>query len=143
MIEKRRRSPAEKKALSYKKDCRNSFGENDKASRKDIPLSKAKGHRADRRKASASLGTYAELDEEAANLLENGLANDIDRCKRWKKSPDRPLGEHVVGQEKKREFRDGRKTWAKGEIAKAKEAGHTSNAMSWRGSDIESISDSQ
>ena len=32
-----RRSPQEKKALSYARDCRNVYGENDKSSRKNIP----------------------------------------------------------------------------------------------------------
>jgi hypothetical protein len=32
-----RRSPQEKKALSYAKDRRNDYGENDKSSRKNIP----------------------------------------------------------------------------------------------------------
>ena len=33
----KRKSPQEKKALSYAKDRRNTYGENDKSSRKNIP----------------------------------------------------------------------------------------------------------
>jgi hypothetical protein len=40
-----KRNPGEKKRLSYAKDCRNSYGENDKASRKLIPLRKAQQNR--------------------------------------------------------------------------------------------------
>lgn len=41
-------TPQEKKSLSYAKDRRNTYGENSKASRKAIPLSKALGIRSQR-----------------------------------------------------------------------------------------------
>jgi hypothetical protein len=45
----RKKSPPEKKADSYKKDRRNTYGENSKSSRKNIPLAKAREHREARR----------------------------------------------------------------------------------------------
>ena len=138
MPEKRRRSPAEKKALSYEKDRRNGYMANDKASRKGIPLSKAKGHRADRRKASSALSDYENLDEEEADLVENALVNDVERIKRWKKSPDQSLRDHVETQQGRREFREGRKQWVQKNVEDAKAKGDDSVSWSWRGSDVES-----
>ena len=46
---RRRLSPQEKKELSLQKDRRNAYGENDKASRKNIPRAKARVNRANRR----------------------------------------------------------------------------------------------
>jgi hypothetical protein len=43
-----RRSPPEKKALSYAEDRRNDYGENDKSSRKNIRRNKRTPNRADR-----------------------------------------------------------------------------------------------
>jgi hypothetical protein len=45
----RKRSPQEKKILSYLKDGRNKYGENDKAARKAIPARKAWVNRTYRR----------------------------------------------------------------------------------------------
>jgi hypothetical protein len=42
MAPKKKRSPREKKRLSLDRDRRNNSGENDKASRKDLPLKRAK-----------------------------------------------------------------------------------------------------
>jgi hypothetical protein len=88
----KRRSPAEKKALSYARDCRNSFGENDKASRKAIPARKAMESRKVRRNANQALGVHEQLDDAAAALVESSLKNDIERVGGWRKDPDRPLG---------------------------------------------------
>ena len=143
MPEKRRRSPAEKKALSYEKDRRNAFMANDKASRKGIPLSKAKGHRADRRKSAAALSDYENLDEEKADLVENALVNDVERIKRWKKCPDQSLADHIETQEFRRDQRDGRKQWVRENVEEAKAKGHTSFGHSWRGSPVESSFDSE
>lgn len=77
---RKRLTPHQKKALSYARDCRNDFGQNDKASRKAIPRNKATEHRAARRVAKARL----RHDPENAPL----------RVKRgwWRKFPDLPLG---------------------------------------------------
>ena len=135
---KRRRSPAEKKALSYAKDRRNCYGENDKASRKAIPRSKAKGHRADRRKAAGALKQHEVMDEDQAALVENELVNDLGRHKRWTKEPDRSLGEYVDRQKAKRQNRIGRKKWVQENIKLAQEQGARGFSHSWRGSEEDS-----
>jgi hypothetical protein len=48
-------TPQEKKRLSYQRDGRNTYGENDKASRKAIPLRKRLRARAVRRKTREQL----------------------------------------------------------------------------------------
>lgn len=91
---KKRRSPQEKKALSYAKDRRNTYGENQKSSRKNIPLSKAKGHRALRRGAKLTL----ERDP-----LDDAMQTDLPKPK-WRKWPDSSLGRVLVQRETKRDF---------------------------------------
>ncbi|MEV0150223.1 MULTISPECIES: hypothetical protein [unclassified Nonomuraea] len=86
----RRRSPQEKKQLSYTKDRRNSYGENDKSSRKNIPRRKKAPHRANRRRASQVLDLAVGGDGETAELR---LLSK--RLKSWQKYPDAPLGEVV------------------------------------------------
>ncbi|MEM7689704.1 MAG: hypothetical protein AAF291_11850 [Pseudomonadota bacterium] len=132
---KRRRSPQEKKALSYAKDRRNCYGENDKASRKNIPRRKAKGHRSLRRRAASSLSRYETLGEDEAALKENELVSDLNRKQRWRKSPDRPLADHVSEQAAKRQYRDGRKAWYKKNMAKAEAEGSVGFMFSWGGSE--------
>jgi hypothetical protein len=63
MTKKRFRSPQERKALSYAKDRRNTYGENDKASRKAIPLRKAQESRKDRHKVAQDLAILPRLNE--------------------------------------------------------------------------------
>jgi len=82
---KRRLSPQEKKAHSYAKDRRNTYGENDKSSRKNIPLAKARGHRAARR-------------QDKILLAHSPLSDDVVQVRRkpeWKKSPDNALGQYL------------------------------------------------
>ena len=52
---KRRKTPQEKKILSYAKDCRNNYGENDKSSRKAIPRRKQQQRQNERRVLKANL----------------------------------------------------------------------------------------
>src|SRR4051794_29977698 len=52
---KKRLSPREKKELSYDRDRRNTYGENDKASRKSIPLRKRLQNKRERKQASQGL----------------------------------------------------------------------------------------
>lgn len=93
MSEKKARSPQEKKALSYAKDRRNTYGENDKASRKLIPLRKAQESRQSRRKVAQELSGLSQLDEEAAATVESSIRHDVQRVGGWRKSADEPLGE--------------------------------------------------
>jgi len=95
MPKKRFRSPQEKKALSYQKDCRNTYGENDKASRKAIPLRKAASIRSERRKLNASV----ENEVKGIGVAETPRTNK----KAWKKSSDTPIGEIVPYRLKNRQ----------------------------------------
>jgi len=76
-------SPQEKKAMSYKKDRRNTYGENDKASRKKVPKSKAIAHRKLRRTEKLNVTDVKDKDFDALKKLPKPS---------WKKSPDEPLG---------------------------------------------------
>ncbi len=102
----KRKAPQEKKALSYAKDCRNTYGENDKASRKIIPLRKAKVNRGYRRKVTQALHEISkEVDIEKAELAESEARN-IKR-EYWKKSTDEPLGKVVERKLERRESHSG------------------------------------
>jgi hypothetical protein len=85
------KTPQEKKILSYAKDRRNTYGENSKASRKNIPLSKALASRADRHAQDRA------LDAAAASRGEDelvGIEGEVRGAKprQWRKTPDQPLG---------------------------------------------------
>ncbi|WP_449415161.1 hypothetical protein [Ochrobactrum teleogrylli] len=92
MTTKPTKSPQEKKRLSYAKDRRNSYGENDKSSRKAIPVRKAGENRKVRRITNQSLALLDRLDDVDASVAESSLKQDIERVGGWKKSPDTPLG---------------------------------------------------
>jgi hypothetical protein len=85
-------TPQEKKRLSYAKDRRNTYGENSKASRKGIPLAKARANRADRhaqdKLLSDAVGAAGPDDLANAELRVRTV-----KPREWKKSPDEPLGE--------------------------------------------------
>ncbi|NEX92948.1 hypothetical protein [Caulobacter sp. 17J65-9] len=98
----RARSPQEKKALSYAKDRRNTYGQNDKASRKAIPLRKAKAARADRHGARQDLEHLAAASEAAADVIESSLRQDTAGRRRWQKGPDEPLGTVVQNKLQRR-----------------------------------------
>lgn len=83
--------PQQKKQLSYKKDRRNTYGENSKSSRKNIPLSKALGLRAERRAQESALAkATAEKDGDRLDAIENVVRSTKPRV--WRKQPDDPLG---------------------------------------------------
>jgi hypothetical protein len=96
-----RRTPQEKKALSYAKDRRNIYRANDKASRRLIPIRKAEANRGIRRKVDGILrGVTSAADTEQVELIaDNALSAS---CDGWKKAPDEALGTFV---ERKLEFR--------------------------------------
>jgi serine kinase of HPr protein (carbohydrate metabolism regulator) len=98
----KQKSPQEKKALSYAKDCRNTYGENDKSARKTIPLRKAKVNRVYRRKINLALQEIdSKIDLEKAELAESEARN-IKR-EYWKKSADEPLAKVVERKLERRE----------------------------------------
>jgi hypothetical protein len=89
----KRRGPQEKKRDSYARDRRNTYGQNDKASRRLIPAKKKLGERAHRKAVHQALRLSWTSTEPAA-------FDDIDRLiaatkvklkQRFKKSPDAPL----------------------------------------------------
>ncbi|MEU6674176.1 hypothetical protein [Streptomyces sp. NPDC046925] len=95
----RRMSPQEKKRLSYRRDRRNVYGENDKSSRKSIRRNKRATKSANRRLERLALAQGACLrgiaDADAgADVIERGLARRWPKS--WKKFPDAPLGEVVA-----------------------------------------------
>jgi hypothetical protein len=108
-MSRKRRSPEEEKALSYARDCRNAYGENDKASRKLIPLRKAQESRKVRRNVTQELTALPAAGDEAADLIESSARQDVQRVGGWRKARDAPLGELVAGGLRARESRVGRK----------------------------------
>lgn len=100
----RKLTPQEKKELSYKKDRRNAYGENDKSSRKNIPLRKRLVNRANRHREQQLLsGATGTPDADAADTTEQRLLGT--RPKSWRKIPDEPLGERIRKQLSRRRRR--------------------------------------
>lgn len=103
------RSPQEKKALSLEKDRRNNYAANAKASRKLIPLRKAKAARQARHAADQALAVAVGLDAGAVDIAESSVRQDIHRVGGWTKSPDGTLADHLERQDARAERRTGRK----------------------------------
>ncbi|MFI6515309.1 hypothetical protein ACIBF1_07080 [Spirillospora sp. NPDC050679] len=96
-----RRSPQEKKLLSYAKDRRNGYAENDKTSRKAVRLHKRLPNRANRHRLHQSLqAATGSPDDDAAYEAEERLARR--RPKKWRKDPDMPLGDWVESRLQRR-----------------------------------------
>jgi len=87
-----RKTPQQKKAESYARDRRNTYGENDKASRKAIPRLQRIRNRAERRIAREAFVVRV-LDEERADAA--GARAKLKWRKSRTKEPDSPLGEVV------------------------------------------------
>lgn len=101
--EDRRLTPQRKKAYSYAQDGRNTYGENAKSSRKNIPLrkrlvNKANRH-ADRQLLSEATGAPDLDTAEAAEQRAQGR-----RPRTWRKVPDQRLGAYLA---RRRSNRDG------------------------------------
>lgn len=95
------KTPQEKKALSYEKDHRNTYGENDKASRKAIPLRKRLVNRANRHDARRLLdAATGPVDGDAADAAEQRARGK--RPNRWAKQPDKPLGQYLADKARRR-----------------------------------------
>ncbi|MEV6099979.1 hypothetical protein [Nocardia sp. NPDC051981] len=99
MVMVTRKSPQEKKILSYTKDRRNDYGENDKSSRKAIRRNKRLPNRADRRHgrqmmATATGAVEAEVSDQAEIKLRS--TRSVWDKRGWRKQPDIPLGEIVI-----------------------------------------------
>ena len=89
---RRPKSPQEKKRLSLQKDRRNTYGENAKSSRKNIPKSKALSHRKVRHAAKDAIGHLVKSSGAKAEIMESTLTKPRLQKGRWHKSPDTPLG---------------------------------------------------
>jgi hypothetical protein len=91
----KKRTPQEKKELSYKRDRRNVYGEAPHGARKAIPLHKALRNRANRHVANQAVDYQGPKPDEAlADELESRLHHRAPQ--EWKKYPDAPLGEVIV-----------------------------------------------
>jgi len=109
-------TPQEKKRLSYERDRRNTYGENDKSSRKNIPRSKRLASRATRRSASVALdGVRGNIDalgiveiSDDPKVVQNGPVDRVEqriagrRLARFRKWRDEPLGDVVAFQLERR-----------------------------------------
>jgi hypothetical protein len=99
------KTPQEKKRLSYAKDRRNTYGENSKSSRKNIPLSKALSIRSERHVQDHLLSVALNTSEQdQLSSIENKVRGTKPR--QWQKSPDEPLGV-VLSKRIKRKVRSG------------------------------------
>jgi len=92
------KSPTEKKGLSLKRDRRNIFGENSKASRKNIAKGKRRRQMTERREIVQLLGRLTgEVDDDAASDAELRVKLTITHSKNrgFEKLPDKPLAEVI------------------------------------------------
>lgn len=102
------KNPRAKKAASLKRDRRSVYGENSKASRKNIPRAKARTHREERRAVHQAVAVPAELQmdlglEQAENAVVKA-ARDA-KAHGFRKEPDVPLGEVIETKQKRRRAR--------------------------------------
>jgi hypothetical protein len=88
-----KKTPQEKKQLSYDRDRRNVYGENDKSSRKNIPRRKQLAAQTYRTKTKQLLdGLVSGTDPDEAEARVRGVRSKGDGLRTaWRKSPDAPL----------------------------------------------------
>jgi len=91
-LESEKKTPQEKKRLSYAKDRRNTYGENSKASRKAIPLAKARANRQGRHAQNHVLATAVQLENDGDLAAVENLVRATEP-RYWRKTPDTPLGD--------------------------------------------------
>jgi hypothetical protein len=104
----KQKTPQEKKALSYAKDCRNTYGESDKGSRKTTRKNKTIQNQVYRRKVNQVLNEIEDTKLESVKIIESE-AKAISKGN-WKKSSDTPLGLFVELQKDMSQRRVGSKT---------------------------------
>jgi hypothetical protein len=93
-------TPQQKKQLSYANDRRNTYGENSKSSRKNIPLSKALDIRSERHAQDLALAkAVAATNIDQLDAAENTMRATKQR--QWRKSPDEPLGQVLISKSKR------------------------------------------
>jgi len=93
-------TPQQKKQLSFVKDRRNTYGENSKSSRKNIPLSKALDIRSERRAQDSALAkAMVATDMDQLDAVENTMR--ATKPRQWRKSPDEQLGRVLISKSKR------------------------------------------
>ncbi|MGQ3101083.1 MAG: hypothetical protein ACT6Q5_04210 [Sphingopyxis solisilvae] len=107
------RTPQEKKALSLAHDRRNTYGNNQKAARKAIPLRKALENRKVRHKNNQAISKAIQSDESELDLAESSARHNVHRLGGWKKEADEPLGVIIERSLDARVERVSRKTRAR------------------------------
>ena len=101
VIDVKKRTPQEKKKLSYERDRRNVYGRSPHASRKAIPLHKALRNRANRHHENQQVGYQGPVpDADLTDKLESLLLKRAP--KEWEKYPDAPLGKVIAKKSKDR-----------------------------------------
>lgn len=91
----RRRTPQEKKLLSYERDRRNVYGEAPHAARRNIPLRKAERNSSNRHYQNQQLSYIGPTPtEEHADEMESRVYHRAPA--EWKKYRDAPLGEVIT-----------------------------------------------
>ena len=100
IMPKKVRSPQEKKGLSYERDRRNTYGENSKSSRKNIPRSKALDIRRKRHETKQALYSVLQARSQDQQVTAE-LAVLAVKPRRWEKQPDAPLGEYLTAKKKR------------------------------------------
>jgi hypothetical protein len=99
---KKRRSPQEKKRLSYSRDRRNDYGENDKSSRKNIARNKRTRLRAERHYRRQQLAAaVGPVDDDVEVAVQDRVTRPRHGY-RWRKQPDVQLGLHIASALKRR-----------------------------------------
>lgn len=102
------KSPQEKKAQSLLHDRRNTYGENDKSSRKNIAKSKQIQHQSERHAANQVLSAVVNVRDDEGFIELEVAAETVakaDRLSGFKKWPDEPLGKVIGRQNAQRERR--------------------------------------
>lgn len=89
----KRRTPREKKELSYAKDGRNTIAEARGKAHRAISTRKAKANRALRHAETRALNAVAAEPDADADVFVGRIGR-----RSWKKTPDAPLGEYVAAR---------------------------------------------
>ena len=93
-------TPQQKKQLSYAKDRRNTYGENSKSSRKNIPLLKALDIRSQRHAQDSVLAkAVVATNIDQMDVVENTMR--ATKPRQWRKWPDEALGEVLISKNKR------------------------------------------
>jgi len=98
----RKKTPQEKKQLSYKKDRRNCYGESPHGARKSIPIRKKLRNRANRKYQDQQLTINGlKLDDDLAEQIETRLYHKAPKV--WNKVADAPLKKAVKRKQQRRQ----------------------------------------